>query len=105
MKIAVDRRVLQNSLLISLLAGNLVSPDGTAIYVNRYQEPAFFSAIEANDDIQRYSRKICCPRAATVSVGPARRAVSQYIRAAEFGEPPASGSAHRLNHWASLVAS
>jgi hypothetical protein len=36
----------------------LHSPDGAAVYVNRYQEPAFFGASEANDDIQRYSRKI-----------------------------------------------
>jgi ABC transporter substrate binding protein len=27
------------------------------VYVNRYQEPAFFGASEVNDDIQRYSRK------------------------------------------------
>jgi hypothetical protein len=36
----------------------LHSPDGAAVYVNRYQEPAFLGASEANDDIQRYSRKI-----------------------------------------------
>src|SRR5215471_11253015 len=36
----------------------LHSPDGAAVYVNRYQEPAFFDAVEADDDIQRYSRKI-----------------------------------------------
>src|SRR5258708_2546463 len=36
----------------------LHSRDGAAVYVNRYQEPAFFGAREANDDIQRYSRKI-----------------------------------------------
>jgi hypothetical protein len=36
----------------------LHSRDGAAVYVNRYQEPAFFGASEANDDIQRYSRKI-----------------------------------------------
>src|SRR5262249_40422108 len=35
----------------------LHSPDGVAVYVNRYQEPAFFGASEADDDIQRYSRK------------------------------------------------
>src|SRR5262249_9550682 len=28
------------------------------VYVNRYQEPAFFNASETNDDIQRYSRRI-----------------------------------------------
>jgi hypothetical protein len=36
----------------------LHSPEGAAVYVNRYQEPAFFGASEADDDIQRYSRKI-----------------------------------------------
>jgi hypothetical protein len=36
----------------------LHSRDGAAVYVNRYQEPAFFGASQANDDIQRYSRKI-----------------------------------------------
>jgi len=36
----------------------LHSPDGAAVYVNRYQVPAFFGASEANDDIQRYSREI-----------------------------------------------
>src|SRR5262249_53542510 len=36
----------------------LHSPGGAAVYVNRYQVPAFFGASEANDDIQRYSRKI-----------------------------------------------
>jgi hypothetical protein len=36
----------------------LHSPDGAAVYVNRYQVPAFFGASEPNDDIQRYSRKI-----------------------------------------------
>jgi hypothetical protein len=29
-----------------------------AVYVNRYQEPAFFGANEADNDIQQYSRKI-----------------------------------------------
>src|SRR5262249_11616955 len=36
----------------------LHSRDGAAVYINRYQEPAFFGASETNDDIQRYSRKI-----------------------------------------------
>jgi hypothetical protein len=36
----------------------LQSPDGVTVYVNRYQEPAFFGASEADDEIQRYSRKI-----------------------------------------------
>ncbi len=36
----------------------LHSRDGVAVYINRYQEPAFFGATEADDDIQIYSRKI-----------------------------------------------
>jgi hypothetical protein len=36
----------------------LHSRDGVAVYINRYQEPAFFGASEADDDIQGYSRKI-----------------------------------------------
>jgi hypothetical protein len=32
--------------------------DGTAVYVNRYQEPAYWGANEIPDDIQRYSKKI-----------------------------------------------
>ena len=32
--------------------------DGAAVYVNRYQEPAFFGANEAANEIQRYSREI-----------------------------------------------
>jgi hypothetical protein len=36
----------------------LHSGDGVAVYINRYQEPAFFGASEADEDIQRYSRKI-----------------------------------------------
>jgi hypothetical protein len=36
----------------------LHSRDGAAAYVNRYQEPAFFAANEADDDIQQYSRKL-----------------------------------------------
>src|SRR5262249_51264624 len=36
----------------------LHSRDGVAVYINRYQEPAFFGTSEADDDIQRYSRKI-----------------------------------------------
>ncbi len=35
----------------------LHSSDGRAFYVNRYQEPAFWSASEAADDIQSLSRK------------------------------------------------
>jgi hypothetical protein len=36
----------------------LHSRDGAAVYVNRYQEPAFFGANEADNDIQQYLRKI-----------------------------------------------
>src|SRR5262245_34394299 len=36
----------------------LHSRDGATVYVNRYQEPAFFGAKEADSDIQQYSRKI-----------------------------------------------
>jgi hypothetical protein len=31
--------------------------DGTAVYLNRYQEPAYWGANEVSDDIQRYSKK------------------------------------------------
>jgi hypothetical protein len=36
----------------------LHAQDGAVVYVNRYQEPAYWSANEVADDIQRYSRKI-----------------------------------------------
>jgi hypothetical protein len=36
----------------------LRSRDGSIVYVNRYQEPAFWGPNEADEDIQRYSRKI-----------------------------------------------
>jgi hypothetical protein len=32
--------------------------DGAVVYVNRYQEPAYWSSKEIADDIERYSRKI-----------------------------------------------
>jgi hypothetical protein len=32
--------------------------DGTVVYVSRYQQPAYWSANEVSDGIQRYSRKI-----------------------------------------------
>jgi hypothetical protein len=35
----------------------LHAADGTVIYVNRFQEPAFFGPNEANDDIQSYAGK------------------------------------------------
>lgn len=40
----------------------LHSADGTAFYVNRYLEPAFFAGSEANDDINRLSLKFGTPR-------------------------------------------
>jgi hypothetical protein len=36
----------------------LHAPDGNVVYINRSQEPAFFNAAEAQQDIERYSRKI-----------------------------------------------
>lgn len=40
----------------------LHSADGTAFYINRYLEPAFFAGSEANDDINRLSLKFGTPR-------------------------------------------
>jgi hypothetical protein len=36
----------------------LHSPEGRIVYVNRSQAPAFFSPTEADEDIERYSRRI-----------------------------------------------
>ncbi len=36
----------------------LHAADGTVVYVNRFQAPAYWSPSEVNDDIQRYSRKV-----------------------------------------------
>jgi hypothetical protein len=36
----------------------MLDRDGNAVYVNRYQEPAFWRGNEAKDDIQRYSKKV-----------------------------------------------
>jgi serine protease Do len=36
----------------------LHSSDGTAYYINRFQEPAFWDDNEINEDIARYSRKV-----------------------------------------------
>ncbi len=36
----------------------LHAPDGTIVYVNRYQDPAYWYENEVAEDIQRYSRKI-----------------------------------------------
>jgi hypothetical protein len=36
----------------------LHSHDGTAVYINRSQEPAYWDDKEVNEDIARYSRKI-----------------------------------------------
>ncbi|MGY4432834.1 hypothetical protein ACVWWO_005311 [Bradyrhizobium sp. F1.13.1] len=48
------------------------SDDGTALYVNRYLEPAFFAGTEAMDDVRRLSAKYGEPRYVTppVAVGP-----------------------------------
>lgn len=39
----------------------LLAPDGTADYLNRYLEPAFFAGNEANDDINRLSIRLGPP--------------------------------------------
>src|SRR5262249_10831345 len=39
-------------------ASILHAQDGTVVYVNRYQEPAYWSEDEVADEIQRYSSKI-----------------------------------------------
>jgi hypothetical protein len=47
--------------------------DGTALYVNRYLEPAFFAGTEAMDDVRRLSAKYGEPRfiaAPAAAVGP-----------------------------------
>ncbi|OSI77975.1 superinfection immunity protein [Bradyrhizobium canariense] len=46
--------------------------DGTALYINRYLEPAFFAGTEAMDDVRRLSAKYGEPRYVTppVAVGP-----------------------------------
>jgi serine protease Do len=36
----------------------LHSRDGIAVYINRFQEPAFWAEDEVNEDIQRYSRAV-----------------------------------------------
>jgi hypothetical protein len=36
----------------------MLDRDGRIVYVNRYQEPAYWGASEAKDDIQRYSKKV-----------------------------------------------
>lgn len=49
------------------------SDDGTALYVNRFLEPAFFSGTEAMDDVRRLSAKYGEPRfiaPPAVAVGP-----------------------------------
>ena len=37
---------------------SILHSGGVAVYIDRYLEPAFFGAREAEDDIQRYSRKL-----------------------------------------------
>ena len=39
----------------------LHSPTGVAVYINRYLEPAWFAANEANDDVNSRSRKLGAP--------------------------------------------
>lgn len=48
------------------------SDDGTALYVNRYLEPAFFAGSEAMDDVRRLSAKYGEPRfiGSPAAVGP-----------------------------------
>lgn len=48
------------------------SDDGTALYVNRYLEPAFFAGTEAMDDVRRLSAKYGEPRfiGPSAAVGP-----------------------------------
>lgn len=48
------------------------SNDGTALYVNRYLEPAFFAGTEARDDVRRLSVKYGEPHyiSPPVSIGP-----------------------------------
>jgi uncharacterized protein YecT (DUF1311 family) len=48
------------------------SDDGTALYINRFLEPAFFAGTEAMDDVRRLSAKYGEPRYITppVAVGP-----------------------------------
>jgi hypothetical protein len=36
----------------------MLDRDGKIVYLNRYQEPAYWGANEAKDDIQRYSKKV-----------------------------------------------
>jgi S1-C subfamily serine protease len=36
----------------------MLAPGGQVVYVNRYQEPAYWGANEVKDDIQRYSKKV-----------------------------------------------
>ena len=37
---------------------SILHSGGVAVYLDRYLEPAFFGAREAEDDIRRYSRKL-----------------------------------------------
>jgi hypothetical protein len=53
----------------------LHSQDGKIVYVNRSQEPVFFSSKEAEEDVQRYARKLGQSSAACVineTCGPGR---------------------------------
>jgi len=57
----------------------LHSQDGTVLYVNRFQEPAFFGPNEANDAIREYSTKL--GETAQIKKLPRRRGVPEGILA------------------------
>jgi hypothetical protein len=57
----------------------LHSQDGTVVYVNRFQEPAFFGPNEANDAIREYSTKL--GETAQIKKLPRRRGVPEGILA------------------------
>jgi hypothetical protein len=59
-----QRRRSENSARGQYISSNTIlhSADGTALYVNRYLEPAFFAGNEAIDDIRRLAAKFGEPR-------------------------------------------
>lgn len=58
------------------------SDDGTALYVNRFLEPAFFAGTEAMDDVRRLSAKYGEPR----FIGPRAAAVGPRTLMATWGD-------------------
>ena len=58
-----QRRRNENSPRGAYASSNTIlhSPEGTAYYINRYLEPAFFSGNEANEDVSRLSVKFGAP--------------------------------------------